>query len=182
MRANASSAYVVGMDDDPILVQATRCRDAALEEARRWDDFAARYRALRTESEVAPAAAAKVRLDHCGVIRAVIGTGRISETERVAAGIIRELGRPVPTREMLSLLAARGVDVGGKDPASTLAARLSRAPTILGQRGSGWKVREEPRQTNEAADPSQPERGSAASETPDSAATRGEVEHEKITT
>lgn len=151
-----------GMSDDPIRQRALERRDTALREAEEWEAFIRRYDDLQDESPGAPPV---VRVDQHGVPRAVVGmSGRVSETERVAAEIIRERGRPVGTRDLLAELERRGVEVGGKDPFSTLSARLTRAPTLVGTRGIGWSLKTEARQTNETAGPSQGEEPAASAQ------------------
>lgn len=148
------------MDTDPILQRAQERRDAALREAREWEAFIERYHDLRMDE--APSTPV-IRTDPTAAPRYIPAlSGRISETERVAAEIIKERGRPVPTREILIELERRGVEVGGKEPFSTLSTRLSRASTIIGTRGIGWSLKEEVRQTNEAAGPSQGEEPAAS--------------------
>lgn len=111
----------------------------------------------------------------------ILARAKVSMTETVAATIIRETGRPVPSVEMLRLLTERGVSVGGKVPLSTLAARLSRAQSLQFERGLGWAFAPVPR--DEAADPA-PSGESAASvpETPHDAERRGEVVDNNIAT
>jgi hypothetical protein len=140
---------------DPI-AEAIRRRDEHLAQAKRWDDFIAMYRELQGASPEAPSGAipmpsGEIRRDAVGTPTFVIGLGRVSETERAAAEIIRESGRPVPTQQLLKMLPSRGVVIGGKDPASTLAARLSRAPSLVSERGIGWRIKDEPPQMDEGA-------------------------------
>ena len=98
------------------------------------------------------------------------------------AAIIRERGCHIRVRELLNELTKRGIEVGGLNPASTLTARLARAPSLVFERPYGWRLRE-PLQTNEAA-ASSPSPGTAAStpSTPNDADRRGEVAYEKIAT
>ena len=146
----------------PILQRALERRDAALREAAEWDAFIRRYEDLQTES---PVAAPLVPLDQKPERQgASSASGRITETERVAAEIIKEAGRPVTTRDLLVELERRGVEVGGKHPFSTLSARLTRAPTLTGTRGVGWSLKTEARQTNETAGPSQGEEPAASAQ------------------
>jgi hypothetical protein len=121
------------MSDD-ILTNAIARRDAALAEARRWADFIRMYGEITGTRPGAPA-------DFAPSARAASAPGALSETEKATAAILSELGRPVPTRELLELLAARGVKVGGQDPASTLSARLSRAPSLENIRQRGWWIK-----------------------------------------
>lgn len=194
--------YRADMTDDPIRQAAISRRDAAMAEAQRWDQF------IRMLDEVTQpvgaltqavmvAAQSPSRLEpsrghvfvHSHVRPAADAgkqygenRGKMFETEDAAVAIIRAAGRPVPTREMLELLAARGIAVGGQDEASTLSARLSRSPRLVNVRPYGWNVRESALQTNEAADPSASGGESAASvsSTPHNAVERGEVAHDNI--
>jgi hypothetical protein len=125
---------------DPILQNALARRDAALAEARRWDDFIHMYGELK--SGQAQHAEGKSVLPTRLLSPAPAPTGTISDTEREAANVIRELQRPVSTRDLLTMLMQRGIEVGGKDPLSTLSARLSRAPTLANKRGEGWIMRD----------------------------------------
>ena len=54
--------------------------------------------------------------------RAPSGVG--AETARAAADVIREAGRPMRTRDLVSLVEAHGIEIGGKDKVATLSARL----------------------------------------------------------
>lgn len=67
----------------------------------------------------------------------------LAETEKVAIQAIRQAGRALHTRELLIVMEAAGVEVGGQDPASTLSARLSRAPRLWNDRPNGWRVSDE---------------------------------------
>ncbi len=111
----------------------------------------------------------------------VADTGRLADTERGAGEIIRKHGRPVPTQSLLQELTGMGIEVGGKDPSSTLSARLSRAPSLEFQRGLGWALKSAAAQEDEAADPDLEKKVSAASDNPNDAERRGEVEHHNMT-
>lgn len=125
---------------DSILSNAIARRDAALEEARRWDDFIRMYGEL-----VLPQPTAHSVPERC---RNVIAesehglSGTMQETEDAAIAILTEAGTPMPTRKMLVALAARGIVIGGKQPVSTLSARLSRAPRLVNIRPDGWWIKE----------------------------------------
>ena len=60
------------------------------------------------------------------------------ETWAAVRTILEERGRPVRLRDLLNGVRGRGVDVGGKEPASTLAARLSNSKEFKSHRGIGW--------------------------------------------
>lgn len=88
-------------------------------------------------------------------------------TREAVTAILRERGKPCETRELLPMIRARGVEVGGKDPIATLSARLSNAPEFQVHRGIGWWFANEPLPSRrplfeEAAEPS-PKETSAAS-------------------
>lgn len=126
---------------DPILANAIARRDAALAEVRRWEDFIKTYRLLQGPPPYrsSDATGAHYATGLAALIRPAAGA--ISATEALAREIIAEKRRAVSTREMLEELAARGHIIGGKDPASTLSARLSRAPSLENERPFGWRIR-----------------------------------------
>lgn len=55
---------------------------------------------------------------------------------------IKEGGKPLKTREIMSLLEKEGVKIPGKDPVNNLSAHLSRSHVFVNTR-FGWRVREE---------------------------------------
>ena len=137
---------------DNILKDAISRRDTALADARRWDEFVRMYSELRGVNinpltdgpgeNSTPTSNAQARLDATRrKSRVAASGGALQETEELALQVIRELGRPIPTRELLVELASRGLTVGGKDAASTLSARLSRAPKLENVRPEGWRER-----------------------------------------
>lgn len=126
---------------DPVLANALARRDAALAEVRRWDEFIRTYRLLSAgQADRAPKPKA-LPADVSAFLQQRLAAGLIGETEALAREIILEKRRAVPTREMLDELAARGHVIGGKNPAGTLSARLSRAPSLDNQRPFGWRLR-----------------------------------------
>jgi hypothetical protein len=56
--------------------------------------------------------------------------------------LLRERGRPIRTRELLDILASRGIVIGGKNPVINLSGHLCRAPEMVSDRGQGWSLRE----------------------------------------
>ncbi len=136
---------------DDVLKNAQLKRDAALAEARRWDDFIRMYSELQGsvrnigEQRRMPGMTALANSGNANEPPKVPKTGSsggtMQETEARALEIISGLGRPVPTRELLDELRKRGLEIGGKDPASTLSARLSRAPKLENVRPHGWRER-----------------------------------------
>jgi len=132
--------------DSKLAVAEKRLADAKAEVAR-WELFIRTYRELEIDPSVSDSRELVMRVN---VPNPPINghktekpekPSKLTVTERVAATIIKDFGRPVPSPEMLRELIDRGVDIGGKEPASTLAARLSRAESIEFRRGMGWGLK-----------------------------------------
>ena len=66
------------------------------------------------------------------------------ETWDAVRAILAERANPVQLRDLLDGVRERGVDVGGKKPASTLAARLSNSKEFKSHRGIGWWFADKP--------------------------------------
>ena len=67
------------------------------------------------------------------------------QTWDAARAILQERAKPgVRLRDLLDGVRERGVDVGGKEPASTLAARLSNSKEFKSHRGIGWWFTDKP--------------------------------------
>lgn len=54
--------------------------------------------------------------------RAAVGVG--VETAKIAESIVREAGRAMSTRDLVPLVEAHNIEIGGKDKVATLSARL----------------------------------------------------------
>jgi len=67
-----------------------------------------------------------------------VAAAAIRETVR----ILQEREGPIKTRELLVLLATRGITIGGKQPVINLSSSLCRAPELLSERGHGWVLKE----------------------------------------
>lgn len=65
-------------------------------------------------------------------------------SREIAAQILREQGAPMRTADLLPILRHRGIEVGGKDPVATLAARLSNSKMFKSRRRIGWWFADEP--------------------------------------
>ena len=131
---------------DSVIEEATRRRDAALAEARRWEDFVKMYDTLaggttRQHSQVTQLLQMPGMTTQANVYKSQKSSGALAKTEEATASILRELGHPVKTAELLTKLVARGVEVGGQSPVATLSARLSRATSLINDRSKGWWFR-----------------------------------------
>ena len=172
------------MSDD-ILSEARRRLDRAQAEVREWTSFIERYESLAAPRLPLQRSLPRQRPVYAiedGVPLPPPKETKLKVTERVAVEVIRRLGRPVPSAEMLEEIVGRGVDVGGTEPASTLAARLSRSPVLEFVRGRGWWTTTTPVTADEAAG-SRPhdEEPAASAETTNHAVVRGEVALDNMT-
>jgi hypothetical protein len=59
-------------------------------------------------------------------------------TREAVAKILRKHERPMVTAELVPLVLAEGVEVGGKNAVATLSARLSNGEEFTNNRGIGW--------------------------------------------
>lgn len=91
-------------------------------------------------------------------------TGSGSETVRAVVDILRERGRPLSTRELLPLVQAKGIEVGGKSPLATLSARISQKGKVEVINGLWWFI-DEPRDSGGVAS-DEKAAGSPTKETP----------------
>ena len=67
------------------------------------------------------------------------------DTYAAVRSLLLERGEPTKISELLEGVVARGIEVGGKDPASTLSARLSNSEEFESIRGVGWWFAQKPR-------------------------------------
>ena len=72
------------------------------------------------------------------------GSGAMEDTKKHTARVLREIGEPLQTRDLLGFLQDAGVEVGGKDHVATLSARLSNSNEFELHRGVGWWFTGEP--------------------------------------
>ena len=73
-------------------------------------------------------------------VRAKAQSGASTTIATVAQELLRTATEPVPTREILRQLEARGVKVSGEAPHSTLSAILSKSPHFTAHGRSGWTL------------------------------------------
>jgi len=90
------------------------------------------------------------------------GDAVVNEVEQV---LKRNDDKPIMTRQLLELLKAQGVEVGGQKPTSTLSAMLSNSERFVSIRGEGW-VRKEAASSWTASDSADAEDENGGSEAP----------------
>jgi len=148
---------------DELIREAVRKRDAALHEAARWSSFIDMYQEL---AETSAALLTEQTVSGTRVEQSQGGRGSaLADTERAAVAAIQNAGKALKTPELLAALQEAGIEVGGKDPLSTLSARLSRAESLENIRPHGWRLR----RTNHSSPwgENAPLTGSSKEETPD---------------
>ena len=120
------------MQNDPIIAEAISRLAIARSEVARLEAFLDVYQELRGGGSLASRSATPRRT--------VASTGAVADSATAAHAYIKEVGHPVPTRDLISILTARGIAIGGKDEIATLSARLSRSPLLVNIRGAGWSI------------------------------------------
>lgn len=127
---------------DPVLQRAHEKRQQLLSGLARVDAFLAEYHEIQQEIGRAPvtrdAASAQPKAPPPPPVNRKRG-GVGADTLEAAVAIIRERGEPMSTRELLPLILARGIPVGGNDPVATLSARISNKGVLQLSRGK-WLV------------------------------------------
>jgi hypothetical protein len=170
-------SYKWGMEDSTIL--RVRAKIAAAEaEAERWRVFLRDYVELNQMPAPVVSGVIERTLPVAAAFRSAQPHGvKMTATERIAWEIIKDAGRAVPSAEMLQLITERVGTPGGKDPAATLAARLSRAPSLKFERGFGWTLKAPQPLQDEAAGPAPESKEPAAGNV---VVEHGEVGHDNI--
>jgi hypothetical protein len=102
-----------------------------------------------------------------------IGTGRpktvVQMTEEVAAELMEQTGKPVPTRTVLEVMDGRGLPLPDKNRINVVSARLSNSGRFEGRRSEGWWFKDRPW-------PGELAIASAATEAPEAASANRETE------
>lgn len=147
-------------------------------QAAKWEQYVALHMELYGDAAApqAPLAPAQPR-----PARTPPKTGAIAETRTGARLILEEAGGGyVQGSEMISRLAAMGIEVGGAAPTSTLSARLSGDPEIESRRGQGYRLKQQA-ESEGAAGSSSGDEPAAPLFTPNSAESDGrEVGHDNM--
>lgn len=141
-----------------ILKKARERRDAALHEARMWEEFIRRYEELREASpHIAPTLFAM--LDAKSAPRSAAGengsepaSGRVlppesemAKTIALVDAVLDERGRPVQLNDLYAEITRRGLAISGKFPRANLGARLSSAGKYVSvNKKTGWWFKDRP--------------------------------------
>jgi hypothetical protein len=72
------------------------------------------------------------------------GESVVATTVEAAKEALEAAKRPLPTSALLDAVLAKGVEVGGKIPSSTLSARLSNSGVLKNHKGFGWWLADKP--------------------------------------
>ena len=141
------------MNTDPKLSEAIARLNAAQAEVDKWSTFIRLYQELDPSSTGAAGVMSLIKQEtlppNARHRRETETSSRLGQkglmTEQAAIAVLKGAGQPVSTEEMAERLRERGVDIGGRDPISTLYARLKRARALYYDRRLGWRLTE-PRQ------------------------------------
>lgn len=127
---------------DDLISRAQAKREWHLEQAKKLEAFLATYYDLEHELKSGPPKEGQTDAEKADApkrqrqaTRPQAGIGL--ETINAAEAIIRQHG-PMSTRDMLPLILARGIDVGGRDPVATLSARISNRGDLYAYSGKWY--------------------------------------------
>lgn len=128
-----------------ILLQAQAKREALQRELARIEAFLATAYELQQEfgRPVPHGVSDSVKADAPIKRQQSAATGSGSETLKAVIDILRSRGEPMATRDLLPLVQAKGIEVGGKSPLATLSARISSKGPIAVKDGKWWFVSED---------------------------------------
>lgn len=127
-----------------ILEQAQAKRSELQRELARIEAFLATAYELqqeftRTANKPAQATDA-VKADRPNFKRIAPAQGSGSATLNAVIEILKDRGVPLSTRDLLPLVRAKGIEVGGKDALATLSARISQKGKIAVSGGKWWFI------------------------------------------
>lgn len=113
-----------------LIQRAHEKREQLRVELGRIEAFLATAHDLQQEFSRAPQQTRDVRSDSAKADAPVASVNRKrggvgADTLEAAVAIIRERGEPMSTRELLPIILAKGIPVGGNDQIATLSARIS---------------------------------------------------------
>ncbi|HEX8413149.1 MAG TPA: hypothetical protein VF637_04610 [Sphingomicrobium sp.] len=124
-----------------ILQQAQAKRSELQRELARLEAFLATAYELQQEFSKAPVTAPQTtdaqKADR-PIVRRMAAAGTGSVTLQAVLEILRDRDEPLSTRDLLPLVLAKGIEVGGKDQLATLSARISQKGPIVVRNGKWW--------------------------------------------
>jgi hypothetical protein len=110
-----------------LILRARERRERLVAELARIDAFLAMASELENEWSEQPKGSRRVGIGaRDGTKRGGLG----ADTVAAALQILRDHGHPLPTRDLVPLVIARGIEIGGKSQVATLSARLNAAKGI----------------------------------------------------
>ena len=138
---------------DDVLTRAIQKRDRLMNEVRALNSFIDMYLSLDEKAqdvEVLASPEAKPRrerprLDDTSprpkaTPRKISPNSVLGATVIEAERVMRERGGPIPIKELCDILISRGIEIGGKEPSSTLSARLHNSGRFVSNRRLGWDI------------------------------------------
>lgn len=79
-------------------------------------------------------------------------SGASASIASTVRGALIHRAEPTPTREIMAILADRGVEVGGKNPQNVVSSLLSKSPEFISHGRAGWTVSSPQAHLTEKAD------------------------------
>lgn len=70
----------------------------------------------------------------------IAASGTSYDAVQAVVSILRDAGKPIRTRDLLPMLEARGINIGGENPVTNLSGFLSRSPELEANRALGWHL------------------------------------------
>lgn len=67
-------------------------------------------------------------------------TSNVNDAVTACINYLREVKHPVKTKDLLTMLQDRGIEVGGQNPVTNLSAMLSRSEGLQADRSVGWSL------------------------------------------
>jgi len=149
---------VTGQGDEAmdIILKAQERREQLKAELARLETFLATAYELEQELSGKPAslktATPAEKADAPARRRVMARSGTGAETVRAVVEILADRGQPMATRELLPLVLARGIEVGGKDAVATLSARISKKGAVELVNGKWWLIQSDTESSSATAD------------------------------
>jgi len=132
---------------DPVLAAALAKQAEAARAVAYWDEWIGQYQRLVGNVQAVGherPVVAESKVESPGTRTGRRTSPVLDQTADMATAIIEKHGRPVPIQEMQFKLRGMGLLIGGKNPKSTLSARLSTSGRFIADREKGWWIKGRP--------------------------------------